>query len=387
MRINCKDLCSAFTIGGLLLSSLAQASGVLTHSPGARQAAMGGAFIGQSDDAFAIFYNPAGLALLGMNSLDRRQGNAMMAVTHTQVSDTPTLVDTERDFFSGVVGGGTGDASGGYALALGVTETRSIRAWVPGLDNPLVETLTTSETAFGLAYAWQYVSVGVGLSLVYEEGDIIRFDHAVPAKNDSHKLGTQWGLLLMPLDGYLDVFNTSIHGKLTIGSIYKQGLDEKLKYRFYTDAKHYSQRTYSYTFRPETFGAGVHSSLGVLTSSLSLELRTNADLVREDWQEIMPLLTPTPSDSQSLVTEIRALGAELLVIPFESQLILAFRSGLAKRTDNQNNRYAYSERSLGFGVDYKGYQLNLSHQLREHAHAAQSESNDESLTLTLGVVF
>ena len=47
----------------LLACGHAEAAGFLSTGPGARAAAMGGAFTGLADDSSAIFYNPAGLVM------------------------------------------------------------------------------------------------------------------------------------------------------------------------------------------------------------------------------------------------------------------------------------------------------------------------------------
>ncbi len=49
-------------LGSLLIAGQAAASGFLAIGPGARAAALGGAFTGLADDSSAIYYNPAGLA-------------------------------------------------------------------------------------------------------------------------------------------------------------------------------------------------------------------------------------------------------------------------------------------------------------------------------------
>ncbi len=49
----------------ILASSTAMANGLNLNGFGARAAAMGGAFVGLADDYTAVFWNPAGLALLG----------------------------------------------------------------------------------------------------------------------------------------------------------------------------------------------------------------------------------------------------------------------------------------------------------------------------------
>ena len=57
----------------------------LKIGPGARALAMGGAYVGVSDDIYAVYYNPAGVAI--------NKGNGQAAFNHTQ-----WLADVSYDF-------------------------------------------------------------------------------------------------------------------------------------------------------------------------------------------------------------------------------------------------------------------------------------------------
>ncbi|HQJ46317.1 MAG TPA: hypothetical protein PK195_06725, partial [Ignavibacteriaceae bacterium] len=57
----------------------------LKIGPGARAIAMGGSYVGVSDDIFAAYYNPAGIAI--------NSGNGQVAFSHTQ-----WLADISYDF-------------------------------------------------------------------------------------------------------------------------------------------------------------------------------------------------------------------------------------------------------------------------------------------------
>ncbi|MBI5239127.1 MAG: hypothetical protein HY926_01510 [Elusimicrobia bacterium] len=78
----------------LLLAGQAAASGFLATGPGARAAALGGAFTGLADDASAVYYNPAGLA--------GQRGALMLEHVPVNQAGTGLAFDDGRLDFAGI---------------------------------------------------------------------------------------------------------------------------------------------------------------------------------------------------------------------------------------------------------------------------------------------
>jgi tetratricopeptide (TPR) repeat protein len=135
----------------LLACGHAEAAGFLSTGPGARAAAMGGAFTGLADDSSAIFYNPAGLA-------DQR--GALM-LEHVPINESGTgfaFNDGRLDFLGlsypsryGAFGFGF------YQFAIGGIEGRT------NLSDTAT-TLNASQTAYFVPYAVKFGDLALGVT-------------------------------------------------------------------------------------------------------------------------------------------------------------------------------------------------------------------------------
>ena len=135
----------------LIARGPAAASGFLSTGPGARAAAMGGAFTGLADDSSAIFYNPAGLA---------GQRGALM-LEHVPVNESGTgfaFNDGRLDFFGLSYPSRYGSFGFAfYEFAIGGIEGRT------NLYDTAT-TLTASQTAYFLPYAFKYDDLAFGVT-------------------------------------------------------------------------------------------------------------------------------------------------------------------------------------------------------------------------------
>ena len=129
----------------------AAAAGFLSSGPGARAAAMGGAFTAVADDASAIYYNPAGLA---------QQRGALM-LEHAPIAETGagfTFNDGRLDFLGLVYPSRVGTFGFGFQqFAIGGIETRATLA-----DQATV--VSVSQNAFFIPYAVQYKGWSLGIT-------------------------------------------------------------------------------------------------------------------------------------------------------------------------------------------------------------------------------
>lgn len=146
---------SAFVSIWLCLASwaaaTATASGFLSSGPGARAAAMGGAFTAVADDATAIYYNPAGLA--------HQRGEVMLE--HAPIAESGagfTFNDGRLDFLGLVYPSRFGSFGFGFQqFAIGGIETRATVA-----DQATI--VKVSQNAFFVPYAFQYKGWSLGIT-------------------------------------------------------------------------------------------------------------------------------------------------------------------------------------------------------------------------------
>jgi tetratricopeptide (TPR) repeat protein len=127
----------------VVLVGHASASGFLSTGPGARAAAMGGAFTGLADDSSAMFYNPAGLA---------GQRGALM-LEHVPINESGTgfaFNDGRLDFLGLTYPSRIGSFGFGfYQFAIDGIEGRTNLSDV-------ATTLSVTQTAYFIPYAFKY---------------------------------------------------------------------------------------------------------------------------------------------------------------------------------------------------------------------------------------
>jgi hypothetical protein len=135
----------------LLLQGPAVAAGFLSNGPGARAAAMGGAFTGLADDSSAMFYNPAGLA---------GQRGALM-LEHVPINESGAGLafnDGRLDFFGVNYPSSIGTFGFGfYQFAIGGIEGRTNLSDAPSA-------LNASQTAYFAPYAVKYRDLALGFT-------------------------------------------------------------------------------------------------------------------------------------------------------------------------------------------------------------------------------
>lgn len=155
MRQSCSR---SLALASLLLAGEAAASGFLATGPGARAAAMGGAFTGLADDSSAIFYNPAGLA---------GQRGAVMA-EHVPVNESGSgfsFGDGRLDFLGLQYPTKIGSFGFGvYQFAIGGIEGRQ------NLSDTAT-TLNVSQTAYFVPYGVKLGPLSLGAT-----GKIVKYD-------------------------------------------------------------------------------------------------------------------------------------------------------------------------------------------------------------------
>ncbi len=140
---------SVFASLAIALAAQASASGFLSTGPGARPAAMGGAFTGLADDASATFYNPAGLA---------EQRGALM-LEHVPINESGTGLafnDGRLDFLGLTYPSRIGSFGFGYyQFAIDGIEGRTNLSDV-------ARTLSATQTAYFVPYAFKYGNSAFG---------------------------------------------------------------------------------------------------------------------------------------------------------------------------------------------------------------------------------
>lgn len=358
---------------------LAAADQIYLANPGARQTAMAGAFVAQADDSYALFYNPAGMALV-TNAGD--EADKQLAFSNGRLqSDTDATLTRESLYsftFTSVSSQSDGSST---ALGMGWAQVARTPLLLPDNQGPTVKPLVSNEIILGCAGGPSWLKIGGGLNIVHGKARLIDGRNG---ENDVLGLGGNLGLLVLPLDAYVDVLNTSWHSVIRLGAMYQTEAADDLKYR---EPKALPiEREVS--LRPENAVAGAHVALGVLAGGMALELRGNVSVSQQTWSNLMPLLEPNMiSQEVNLELQTLRMGGELLLMPFDSDLTIALRAGASSAEDNQDNRYANDTRSFGFGLDYSGYQLNLATEDVTPVLAANGSTKQQNYALTLGVVF
>ena len=141
----------AFVSLAFAVVPFAAASGFLSTGPGARAAAMGGAFTGLADDSSAMFYNPAGLA--------GQRGTLMFE--HVPINESGSgfaFNDGRLDFLGLIFPSRFGTFGFGvHQFAIGGIETRTTLA-----DPATI--VKISQTAFFFPYAVDYKGWSLGVT-------------------------------------------------------------------------------------------------------------------------------------------------------------------------------------------------------------------------------
>ncbi|MBI4679178.1 MAG: PorV/PorQ family protein [Elusimicrobia bacterium] len=143
----------------------------LKIGPGARASGMGEAFSGVADDAFAAYYNPAGLGFLKRPEVAATHESRFRSVNYEHaVAAVPLLswVETKRPKNAyGVLAFSVSNLGTGKIERRGVTET----------DAPL-ETFESNDIAYALSYGYVFPSInlGLGLTVKYVNANIDSMD-------------------------------------------------------------------------------------------------------------------------------------------------------------------------------------------------------------------
>ena len=142
--------CVSFIVA-LLVHGAASAAGFLSTGPGARAAAMGGAFTGLADDSSAMYYNPAGLA---------GQRGAVM-LEHVPINESGAGLafnDGRLDFFGIQYPSSIGTFGFGFhQFAIGGIEGRTTLSDAPS-------SLNASQTAYFVPYAVKFHDFALGIT-------------------------------------------------------------------------------------------------------------------------------------------------------------------------------------------------------------------------------
>ena len=120
----------------------------LEIAPGARPAAMGGAFAGIADDVYAVYYNPAGLANLQRVEVTGMDDQYFQGVNYDFAGLAVPLLKFQKDSFEamnsrGVLGVGVYNLSLGNIPTQGNTETASPTG-----------TIASQDVAYTVSYAY-----------------------------------------------------------------------------------------------------------------------------------------------------------------------------------------------------------------------------------------
>jgi hypothetical protein len=120
----------------------------LELEPGARQAAMGGAFAGIADDVYSVYYNPAGLAHLTRVEVSGMDDQYFQGITYDFAGAAVPLLAFQRDAFDprnayGVLGFAVYDLSVGNIPTQGAAESAAPTG-----------TIASQDAAYALSYAY-----------------------------------------------------------------------------------------------------------------------------------------------------------------------------------------------------------------------------------------
>jgi hypothetical protein len=131
----------------------------LELAPGARAAAMGGAYAGIADDVYSVYYNPAGLAGLRLVEVAGMEDQYFQGINYDFAGLAVPLLALKRDSFEvknvyGVVGVGVYSLSVNNIPVQGNAETAA----------PIGTTLA-QDSAYALSYAYAVPETGLSLGV------------------------------------------------------------------------------------------------------------------------------------------------------------------------------------------------------------------------------
>ncbi len=315
-----------------------------------RAMGMGGAFIAQADDSSALFYNPAGMGVLGddaSSTFDFSLYNS--TVEHVYNNE----IEENQDNYAGIMAMWQ---KGGGALGLGVADSYSF-----DISRPLTQydskpiRISTTEWIAGGAWGNEYAKLGLAFSLI-EGSDPYINDEKL--ESDSC-FGATIGGKLTPFDGFADFWNQSLGYSVSLGAVYKTQCDAKPDKNLINSTL--ANREMS--IRPEYFGGGINVGLFWLTSYLSSQLDLNAYVDRSHYYGFTDLL-PVPDEIRQDVNEIEvtrtAFGAALILTVVDSEAALILRAGQSKQTDNLSDYVSDNTKTLGLGIAYRAVTFDFS---------------------------
>lgn len=314
-----------------------------------RAMGMGGAFIAQADDSSALFYNPAGMGVLGdaaSSTFDFSLYNS--TVEHVYSED----MAENQDNYAGIMAMWQ---KGRGAIGIGAADSYTIDIVRP-LTQYVSEPVRVSSTEWIAGGAWgnDYAKLGLAFSLIEATASS---DEKNPESDTC--LGTTISGKLTPLDGFADLSNHSFGYTLNLGAVYKTQCNAE------PDKKNInsSLSNREMTIRPEYFGGGLNLGLFWLNSYVSSQLNLNADIDRSHYYGFTDLL-PIDESIRQGINEVEvsriAFGAELLLAMVDSHAAVILRAGQSTQTDNLADYVSDNTKTLGLGVAYRAVTFDFS---------------------------
>lgn len=302
----------------------------LTYYPGAQQSAMAGAFVAIADDAYANFYNPAGLGFQRRPSLAFER-NSVPWQAHTYHGDVSVVAPVWRR----------------SAVGAFYNQRRHNRVtWL--------EVTNQTDEAAGITYGhalWQYMCVGIGLKYIHstdyysseqsaynraDSGGTFAWDAGMlwqyPASVEKYRLGI--ALQTIPTGVKIQQGVENLPTNLRLGASYIVTVPEILT----PDGEN--------LFR---FGNGKFGQY--LLSRWRLALAYDLNLVfAERYRDGMWYGDTVPEKLW------HSLGVELRPLPF-----FAVRFGYFEDMTNRDWHYDYRRGwTLGMGLDFKYFRLDIA---------------------------
>ncbi|MBA3582663.1 MAG: hypothetical protein H0W44_09455 [Gammaproteobacteria bacterium] len=304
-----------------LVANLALAYEYNATTPGTRAAGMAGAFIGQADDASAIFYNPAGLSLNAPDSeVAINVGNAP-----SYSSDAPSEV-TQDDFFVHWISYRVNNYGFAYFQLQDYTLPASSLEGAKNIKN----------SQWSVAGAWDvhdYIGLGASFDMIAASEDFIWEDNA---------FGFTFGL------------HSALLNMRTVG------LNAGLTYK--TEADFGTYTADRYFGRPQSLALGLNGRFNIASALLNL----NYQIETLAWDKI----TSTPSGSSVIGQyEKSAFGLEV-AMPIKN-INYALRFGSATATEETTlqkpQAYDYDSSTFGFGANFsENYTVDIANEVRDY---------------------
>jgi hypothetical protein len=336
----------------------------------ARDMALAGAFVANTDGSTSIAINPAGIA--PRTKYDIRMAELSLAGTlrRSKVHETDKHTSQLYGFY-------WMSQKENFSWGLGLYDNAVYELRYFDDQNKLNK-MVVSGYDMSLAYAYalsESLKIGVAVKLsnlgpndnenkkTKDEDDPINF-----------KLGGQYNLL----NGYIDLQQTSLSFNCNTGLSYQPEITASLS----NLAKTHPLYEREVTLLPESYVLGTHLQFAWLTRSLSMVFNINGDYKNTRYSNMGELFFPGTKASQIEIQEQR-LGFELLVSQQKQSNSYAIRAGIAKQ--HSKSHFAFDENTFALGLGWSNGKasIDIAHLLSKPSTFNRYSSDRSQTNLTI----